>query len=64
MTYKLVDYQDHPIEGGFYHEELINVKYPDAYLMEKIVQNRGNKVFVKWLGVDNSHNSWINGFDL
>ena len=47
VTYKLVDYQDHPIEGGFYQEDLTKVKYPDAYLVEKIVRKRGNKVFVK-----------------
>ena len=64
MTYKLVDYQDHPIEGGFYQEELTKVKYPDAYLVEKIVRKRGNKVFEKCLGFDNSHNSWINESDL
>ena len=64
VTYKLVDYQGHPIEGGFYQEELTKVKYQDAYLVEKIVRKRGNKVFVKWLGFDNSHNSWINESDL
>ena len=64
VTYKPVDYQDHPIEGDFYQEELIEVKYPDAYLVEKIVRKRGNKVFVKWLGFYNSHNSWINESDL
>ncbi|XP_046751326.1 uncharacterized protein LOC124414422 [Diprion similis] len=30
-TYKLTDYQDHSIEGGFYEEELSKVKYPDGY---------------------------------
>ncbi|XP_074109311.1 uncharacterized protein LOC141534070 [Cotesia typhae] len=34
-TYKLVDYQDQPIEGVFYNEELSKVKYPDVYLVEK-----------------------------
>ena len=64
VTYKRVDYKDHPIQGGFYQEELTKVKYPDAYLMEKIVRKRGNKVFVKWLDVDNSHISCINESDL
>ena len=64
VTYKLVDYQNRPIEGGFYQEELTKVKYPNAYLVEKIVRKHGNKVFVKWLGFDNSHNSWINESDL
>ena len=64
MTYKLVDYQDHPIEGDFYQKELTKVKYPDAYLVEKIVRKRGNKLLIKWLGFDDSHNSWINESDL
>ena len=57
MTYKLMDYQNHPIEGDFFQEELTKVKYPDAYLVEKVLRKRGNKVFVKWLGFDNAHNS-------
>ncbi|XP_053594670.1 uncharacterized protein LOC128667654 [Microplitis demolitor] len=56
-TYKLIDYQDQPIEGGFYEEELSKVKYPDVYLVEKIIRTRGKKLYVKWLGFDSTHNS-------
>nr|ACE75265.1 integrase core domain-containing protein [Glyptapanteles flavicoxis] len=63
-TYKLVDYQNQPIQGGFYEEELSKVKYPDAYLVEKIIKKRGNKYYVKWLGFDNNHNSWIDKSDI
>ena len=59
-----MDYQNQPIEGGFYQEELTKVMYPDAYLVEKVLRKRGNKVFIKWLGFDISHNSWINESDL
>ncbi|XP_053598646.1 uncharacterized protein LOC128668864 [Microplitis demolitor] len=34
-TYKLTDYQNQSIEGGFYNEELNKVRYPDVYLVEK-----------------------------
>ncbi|XP_015113013.1 uncharacterized protein LOC107038429 [Diachasma alloeum] len=47
VTYKLIDYEDKPIEGGFYQKELTKVRYPDIYLVEKILRRRGNKVFVK-----------------
>ncbi|XP_015120053.1 uncharacterized protein LOC107043200 [Diachasma alloeum] len=57
VTFKLIDYEDQPIEGGFYQEELTKVTYPDVYLVEKILRRRGNKVFVKWVGFDNSHNN-------
>lgn len=59
-TYKLMDYQDQTIEGGFYEQELSKVKYPDIYLVEKVLRKRGNQIYVKWLGFNNSHNSWIN----
>lgn len=48
------------IQGGFYTEELQKVKNPDIYLVEKVLQKKGNKLLVKWLGMNNSHNSWIN----
>ncbi|XP_015124069.1 uncharacterized protein LOC107046083 [Diachasma alloeum] len=64
VTYKLTDYEDNPIEGGFYQEELTRVTNPDVYLIEKILRRCGNKAFVKWLGFDSSHNSWINKDEL
>lgn len=63
-TYKLKDYQDEPIAGGFYNEELLKANYPDVYLVEKILKKRGNRAYVKWLGFNNSHNSWINNAEL
>ncbi|XP_043468380.1 uncharacterized protein LOC122502415 [Leptopilina heterotoma] len=59
VTYKLKDYQNQPTEGGFYEEELLKVQYPDVYLVEKVLKTRGNDVYVKRLGFDSSHNSWI-----
>ncbi|XP_043474365.1 uncharacterized protein LOC122506316 [Leptopilina heterotoma] len=64
VTYKLKDYQNQPIEGGFYEEELVKVQYPDVYLVEKVLKTRGNDVYVKWLGFDSSHNSWIKKSDM
>lgn len=64
VTYKLVDYKNQPIEGGFYQEKLTSVTNADIYLVEKILRKRGNKFHVKWLGFDDSHNSWINKSDM
>lgn len=58
-TYLLVDDRKNDILGGFYEEELQKVKHPDVYLVEKVLKRSGNKVFVKWLGLDKTHNSWI-----
>lgn len=60
FTYKLKDYQNQPIAGGFYEQEMTRVANPDIYLVEKVLRKRGNQLYVKWLGFDNSHNSWIN----
>lgn len=64
VTYKLKDYKNEPIAGGFYEQELLAVKYPDIYLIEKVLKKRSDKLYVKWLGFDDSHNSWIKKSDL
>ena len=64
LTYVLEDYQGNKIKGGFYEEELQLTKYPDAYLVEKVLRKKGDKVLVKWLNFDSTHNSWINKNDI
>ena len=46
ITYRLKDYQGQPIQGGFYHEELTFVKYPEVHLIEKVLKRRGNRLFI------------------
>jgi len=58
VTYLLEDYCEIPVAGGFYKYELHCVVNPDV-LVEKILRKRRNEVYMKWLGFDNSHNSWI-----
>lgn len=64
VTYLLCDLDGHDILGTVYAEELQSVKYPDLYLVEKIIRRRGDKLYVKWLGFDNQHNSWIDKKDV
>ena len=40
-------------------QELSKVKNPNIYLVGKVLNKRGNKIYVNWLGFDHSHNSWI-----
>lgn len=59
VTYVIKDYKDNIIHGSFYEFELQKVKHKDAFLVEKVLKKRGNELFVKWLGFDDTHNSWI-----
>lgn len=65
ITYLIKDsYYENEIEGSMYTEELQLVKYPDEYLIEKILRRRDGEVYVKWLGFDESYNSWVPESDL
>lgn len=64
VTYLLSDYLGHEIRGSVYQGELSLAKYPNIYLIEKIIRKRGDQVFVKWLGFDSSHNSWVSKTEL
>lgn len=63
-TYLLKDVYNKDIKGGFYKEQLQKVKYPNIYLVERIIKRKENKLFVKWLGFSGKHNSWINKSDI
>jgi hypothetical protein len=63
-TYQLQDYTGKPISGCFYTEEISKTNYPHDYLIEKIIRRKGNKVYVKWLGFDTIHNTWIKASDI
>lgn len=65
ITYLLRDsFYGTDIEGSMYAEELQPVKYPNEYIVEKVLKKRNGRVYVKWLGFDSSHNSWIPEGDL
>lgn len=59
ITYLLSDYQGNEISGSVYEQELLLAKHPDLYLVEKVIRKRGDQVYVKWLGFDSTHNSWV-----
>lgn len=63
-TFMLEDYTGERIAGGFYTEEIRKTEFPDDYLVQKILKTKNSKLFVKWLGFDDSHNSWINKADV
>lgn len=59
ITYLLSDYENRNVEGSVYAEEIQLVKYPNVYLIEKILRRNKKQVYVKWLGFGPEHNSWI-----
>ena len=36
----------------------------EQFRIEKVIMKKGNKLYVKWKGYDNSFSSWINKKDL
>lgn len=64
VTYLLKDNRGEIIKGGFYQEELNKSKYKDTYLIEKVIKRKGEKLLVRWLGFDKTHDSWIDKKDL
>lgn len=58
-TYLLDDLKGNPIKGGFYKEELKKTRFPDEYLVEKVLKTKGNKVLVRWLNFPKTDDSWI-----
>ncbi|GBM74069.1 Putative uncharacterized transposon-derived protein F54H12.3 [Araneus ventricosus] len=64
-TYVLQDLSGKEIAGRFYAEELqkIDKSDNDLWAIEKIIRTKGRgasrQLFVKWVGFDDSFNSWI-----
>ena len=58
-VYMLRDLNGSTVRGAFYEQELQKTKYPDTYLVEKVLRKKGSRVYVKWLGMSSDHNSWI-----
>ena len=40
-------------------EEMFGTFYEKEFRIEKVIKKKGNKLYVKWKGCDNSLNSWI-----
>lgn len=63
-TYVLKDYRGELIQGNFYEQELAKTRYKDSYLIEKVIKKSGDKLLVRWLGFDKTHDSWIDKREL
>ena len=57
------DLKGEPIAGSLYENELQKTSQ-EKFRMEKVIKRKGDNLYVKWKGYDNSFNSWINKKDL
>ena len=57
-TYVINDLNGEEIMETFYEKELQNIDQQE-FRIEKLIMKKGNKLYVKWKGYDNSFNSWI-----
>ena len=57
-TYVINDFNGEEIIGTFYEKELQKTNQKE-FRVEKVITRKGDKLYVKWKGYDNSFNSWI-----
>ena len=57
-TYVLNDLNGEEVIGTFYKNELKKINQKE-FRIEKVLKKKGDKLYVKWKGYDNSFNSWI-----
>ena len=65
-TYKIREWDDSPVEGTFYEEDLqkVNVSDQALFRIEKVLKHRKNQLLVKWKGWPDKYNSWISSRDI
>ena len=57
-TYVINDLNGEYFTGTFYEKELQKTNQ-EEFRIEKVIRRKGDKLYVKWKGYDNSFNSWI-----
>ena len=57
-TYVINDLSGEGVIGTFYEKELKKTNQQE-FRIDKVIKKKGNKLYVKWKGYDNSFNSWI-----
>ena len=62
------NYVNHDLNGEeiiatFYKKELQKTNQ-EEFRTEKVIKEKGNNLYVKWKGYDNSFNSWLDKKDL
>ena len=63
QTYIINDLNGEEIVGAFYEKEVEKANQKELTI-EKVVKRKGDKLYVKWKGYNNSLNSWIDKKDV
>ena len=62
-TYLIDDLNGEEIIGTFYEKEMQKTNQ-QKFRIEKVIRKKGDKLYVKWKGYNNSFNSWIDKKDI
>ena len=62
-TYVINDLNGEEIIGTFYEKELQKTNQ-QQFSIEKVLKRKGDKLYVKWKGHNNSFKNWIDQKDL
>ena len=58
QTYVINDLNGEEIIGTFFEKELQKTNRQE-FRIEKVIRKKGDKLYVKWKGYDNSFDSWM-----
>ena len=62
-TYLINDLNGEEIKGSLYEKEFQKTDQKE-FRIEKVIKRKGNKLYVKWKGDNNSFNGWIDKKDI
>ena len=63
LTYAVSDLNNEEIVGTFYEKELQKTNQK-VFRIEKVINRKGDNIYIKWKWYNNSFNSWIDKKDI
>ena len=66
VTYQISEWDDTPIKGTFYEQDLqkVTVADDDLFRIDSVVKRHKDKLLVRWKGWPTKYDSWIDKKDL
>ena len=66
-SYKIKEYNETPVKGTFYEEELQKVDMGDKdtfFRIEKVLKRKDGKALVRWKGWPSKYDSWVDAKEI